>query len=131
MIGLDTNVLIRYLMKDDIKQFNLAEKVVESAIKRKNLMHISLVVLCEVVWVLNYTYELKREEIAKFLDKLLHAEYIEIENRQLALTAFHEYRHTKADFADCVIGLINLSFSCTTTYTFDKKAAKLAFFTAL
>jgi predicted nucleic-acid-binding protein len=131
MIGLDTNVLIRYLIKDDKKQFSLAEKVVDSAIKHKTLLHISLVVLCEVVWVLNYTYELKREEIVLFLDKLLHAEHIEIENRQVALGAFREYQHSQADFADCIIGLINQSFSCTTTYTFDKKAAKLAFFTML
>jgi predicted nucleic-acid-binding protein len=118
-------------MKDDKKQFRLAEKVIELALKHKTLLHISLVVLCEVVWVLNYVYDLKRHEIAQFLEKLLHAEQIEIENRQLAMNAFRAYQHSQADFADCIIGLINESLACTTTYTFDKKAGKLPFFTIL
>ncbi len=131
MIGLDTNVIIRYLMQDDKKQFTCAETVIESAIKQKKLIHINLVILCEVVWVLSYHYELKREQVYEFLGKLLHAEQIEVENRQLALSAFHEYQNSQADFADCLIGLINQSLGSVTTYTFDKKAAKLSFFTLL
>lgn len=131
MIGLDTNVIIRYLMQDDKKQFTRAEKIVELAIKQKQMLHINLVILCEVVWVLSYHYELKREQINEFLGKLLYAEQIEVENRQLALSAFHEYQNSQADFADCLIGFINQSFGCATTYTFDKKAAKLSFFTLL
>jgi predicted nucleic-acid-binding protein len=131
MIGLDTNVVIRYLMQDDKKQFNRAEQVIESAIKHKTVIHITLVVLCEVVWVLNYHYRLKREEIIQFLGMLLHAEQIEVEDRQLALSTFHEYQNSQADFADCLIGQSNQSFGCTTTYTFDKKAAKLQLFTLL
>lgn len=131
MIGLDTNVLIRYLMQDDRKQFARAEQLVTSAIKHKTVLHITSIVLCEVVWVLHYNYELSREEIIQFLGKLLHAEQIEVEERQLALSAFHEYQNSQADFADCLIGLTNQSLGCTTTYTFDKKAAKLDLFTQL
>ncbi len=131
MIGLDTNVVIRYLMQDDQKQFNRAEKVIESAISQKKILHINLVILCEIVWVLSYHYELGREEINQFLGMLLHAEQIEVESRQLALSAFNEYQNSQADFADCIIGLINQSVGCTTTYTFDKKAAKLSFFTQM
>ena len=131
MIGLDTNVVIRYLMQDDNKQFHRAENVIESAIRQKKLLYINLVILCEVVWVLGYHYELKREEITQFLGMLLHAEQIEIENRQLALSAFHEYQNSQADFADCLIGLTNQSLGCTTTYTFDKKAARVEYFKQL
>lgn len=131
MIGLDTNVIVRYLMQDDKNQFSLAEKIIESALKQKKLLHINLIVLCEVVWVLNYHYQLSKEEICEFLGRLLHAEQIEIENRQIALGSFQEYQNSQADFADCLLGLINQSFGCTTTYTFDKKAAKLSFFTSL
>lgn len=131
MIGLDTNIIIRYLMQDDKKQFTLAEKIIESAIRHRNLLHVNLVVLCEVVWVLSYHYELSREEICEFLSQVLHAEQIEVENRQLALNAFHVYKDAQADFADCVLGLLNQSLGCSTTYTFDKKAAKLSFFSLL
>lgn len=131
MIGLDTNVIIRYLMEDEKKQFIRAEKVIELAIEQKKSLHINLVIICEVVWVLGYHYELKREQISEFLGKILHAEQIEVENRQLALNAFYEYQNSQADFADCLIGLINQSLGCATTYTFDKKAAKLSFFTLL
>lgn len=131
MIGLDTNVVIRYLMQDDKKQFARAEQLISSAIKHKTMLHITLVVLCEVVWVLNYHYDLTRGDINKFLDTLLHAEQIEVEDRQAALSAFHEYQSSNADFADCLIGLTNQSLGCTTTYTFDKKVAKLPFFTHL
>lgn len=131
MIGLDTNVLIRYLMQDDKKQSILAEKLIDSAIKQRNLLYVNLVVLCEVVWVMSYHYELSRIEICEFLGKLLHAEQIEVENRELALNAFHEYKDAQADFSDCVLGLINQSLGCTTTHTFDKKAAKLSFFSLI
>lgn len=131
MIGLDTNVVIRYLMKDEKNQFKHAEEVIESAIKDKKKVQITLVVLCEVVWVLIYHYELNKDEVNQFLGMLLNAEQIEVENRQLALSAFHEYQNAKADFSDCLIGLTNLSLGSVTTYTFDKKAAKLPFFTAL
>lgn len=131
MIGLDTNVIIRYLMQDDKKQFTIAEHLIEKAIKEKKLLHVNLIILCEVVWVLSYHYQLKREEISHFLEMLLHSEQIEVENRQLALSAFHEYQNSQADFADCMIGLVNQLLGCTTTYTFDKKAAKLSFFSQI
>jgi len=131
MIGLDTNIVIRYLLKDDIKQYNRAEKLISTAIKNRSMLHISLIVLCEIVWVLHYTYELERKEIVHFLATLLHAEQVEIENRQLALNTFEEFQNSQADFADCLIGLTNHSLGCTTTYTFDKKAGKLSLFTQL
>jgi predicted nucleic-acid-binding protein len=131
MIGLDTNVIIRYLMADEKKQFTLAEKLIESAILHKKAIQINLVVICEIVWVLSYHYELKRNEIKEFLSKIFHAEHIEVENREWALEAFNAYQNSQADFADCLIGVVNLSLGCKTTYTFDKKASKLAFFTVL
>lgn len=131
MIGLDTNVLVRYLMKDDLKQFVKAEKLIESAIIKKESLHLCLVVICEVVWVLKYHYKLTKEEICSFLGMLLHADHIEIENREVALNSFSDYQTSQADFADCIIGHTNLSEGCVTTYTFDAKAVKLTSFSKL
>jgi predicted nucleic-acid-binding protein len=131
MIGLDTNVIIRYLMKDDFKQFAKAEKLIELTIKKKESLHICLVVICEVVWVLKYHYKLTKEEICNFLGMLLHADHIEVENREIALNSFKEYQNSQADFADCIIGHTNRSEGCVTTFTFDAKAVKLASFSKL
>jgi predicted nucleic-acid-binding protein len=131
MIGLDTNVLIRYVMQDDRKQFARAERLVQSARKRKEPLFINLTVLCEVIWVLKFSYELPKEELSRFLGMLLHAELVEIEHREIALNAFHDYQNGQADFADCLIGQANKALGCSATYTFDKKAAKLSSFKLL
>lgn len=131
MIGLDTNVLIRYLLQDDEKQSYLAVKTIEAAIHRGDCLYVCLIVLCEVVWVLDYHYELKKEDIVRFLDMLLHSGSIEIENREEVLGAFQEYQKASANFADCLIGKTHQSRGCTTTYSFDKKALKLTTFTQL
>lgn len=131
MIGLDTNVIIRYLMKDDAKQFARADALIESAIKNQESLHICLVVMCEVVWVLNYHYKIKKEEICDFLEMLFHTEHMEIENREIALNSFKEYQNSQADLADCIIGQTNKFEGCATTFTFDAKAIKLTSFSKL
>jgi predicted nucleic-acid-binding protein len=131
MIGLDTNVLIRYIMQDDEKQGLQAGQIIDMAISQKSMLMVTLVVLCEIVWVLSYHYKLTRQEIITFIKHLLHAEQIEVENRQLALSALEVYQSSKADFSDCLIGLTNQFQGCTTTYTFDKKAAQINLFTLI
>lgn len=118
-------------MQDDRKQFTRAERLVESARKRKESLFVNLTVLCEVIWVLKFSYELSKEEICRFLGMLLHAELVEIEHRELALNAYHDYQNNQADFADCLIGQINKSLGCLATYTFDKKASELLSFKLL
>ena len=118
-------------MQDDKKQCLRAESIIESARKEKESLHICLVVLCEVVWVLRYHYELEKDEVENFLELLLHAEQIEVKNREIALNAFNEYKNSKADFADCIIGYINLFQGCRTTFSFDAKATKLSTFSKM
>lgn len=131
MIGLDTNVVIRYLMKDDAQQFARADALIESAIKNNESLHICLVVICEVVWVLKYHYKIKKEDICDFLEILLHTDHMEVENREIALNSFKAYQNSQADFADCVIGYTNQFEGCTTTFTFDAQAIKLSSFSKL
>jgi predicted nucleic-acid-binding protein len=131
MIGLDTNVIIRYLMQDDELQFTRAEQIIETSVQRGEFLHVCLTVLCEMVWVLDYTYGLKKEEITQFLEMLLHSDQFEVENRELVMNAFQAYQESTTNFADCLIGLANQQQGCFTTYTFDKKAAKLRTFAKL
>jgi predicted nucleic-acid-binding protein len=116
MIGLDTNVLVRYLVQDDPEQSRRAAKCIESG-----TTFIGCIVLCELVWVLESAYDFPRSTVAEALEKILMTGDFEIEDRDQAWTALRDYRRTKADYADCLIAHRNTAAGCEETATFDKK----------
>lgn len=124
MIGLDTNVLVRYLAQDDPQQSALAVELIEGSCSENSPALINHVVLCETVWVLDRCYDVKREMIAVILEKILKTEQFSIQGLEMVWRALKEFRKTGADFADCLLSQINLSNGCEQTVTFDKKAAK-------
>lgn len=79
--------------------------------------------LCELVWVLETAYDQTRPMISNVIEKLLLAAQIEIEDRDTVWNALDSYRHSKADFADSLIGRSNLSQGCVHTVTFDQSLA--------
>ena len=131
MIGLDTNVLVRYLVEDDDPQKRAADHFVEEALNRGESLFVNEIVLCEVVWVLSRAYGFTRREVAETLEMILYARQFEIEAKDMMLQGLREYRRGKADFADCVIDLKNQAAGCTATVTFDRKAASLGSFQVL
>jgi predicted nucleic-acid-binding protein len=131
MIGLDTNVLVRYLVEDDDRQKRAADRFVEEALNRGESLFVNQIVLCEVVWVLSRAYGFTRREVAETLEMILYARQFEIEAKDMVTQGLREYRKGKADFADCVIGLKNQAAGCTATVTFDRKAASLGSFQVL
>lgn len=131
MIGLDTNVLVRYLVEDDDPQKRAADRFVEEALNRGKSLFVNQIVLCEVVWVLSRAYGFTRREVAEALEMILCARQFEIEAKDMVVRGLREYRKGKADFADCVIGLKNQAAGCTATVTFDRKAASLGSFQVL
>lgn len=131
MIGLDTNVLVRYLVEDDDPQKRAADRFVEEALNRGKSLFVNQIVLCEAVWVLSRAYGFTRREVAGALEMILCARQFEIEAKDMVVQALREYRKGKADFADCVIGLKNQAAGCTATVTFDRKAASLRSFQVL
>jgi len=131
MIGLDTNVLVRYLVEDDDPQKRAADRFVEEALNRGESLFVNQVVLCEVVWVLSRAYGFTRREVAEALEMIQCARQFEIEAKDMLVQGLREYRKGKADFADCVIGLKNQAAGCTATVTFDRKAASLGSFQVL
>ena len=120
MIGLDTNVLCRYLLADDPAQTRLATKVIDQALAAGTACYISKIVLCELVWVFESCTSLSRERIAETIDNLLHTEEIEIEDRDSVRRALALFQVGKADFADYLIGDCNLADGCERTVTFDR-----------
>lgn len=125
MIGLDTNVLVRYLVQDDIAQSKVATSFIEEKLSAEEPGFISLVVLCEIVWVLDGCYHLKNTQISSILETLLATKQLIVEQTNIAWAALKKFRSSKADFADAVIGQISKQQGCNKTVTFDKAAAKL------
>ena len=121
MIGLDTNVLVRYLTQDDPEQAAAATRLVEHACTREAPGHVALVVLCELVWVLRKAYGYGRDLIASVIDQILVTAELDVEDEEIAWRALAKYRKAPADFADYVLVYKNQAVGCETTYTFDQK----------
>lgn len=131
MIGLDTNILVRYLTLDDDTQATIATRMIETQLSVDNPGFIGTVVLCELVWVLESRYGHTRHELAPVLWKLLAAQEFRIQDRDQAIVAVQAYETSSADFADVLLGLCNKREGCGTTWTFDKAAARLPTHTLL
>ncbi len=118
MIGLDTNVLVRYLTKDDETQWKQAVETIDNA----ESCFISNIVLCEMVWVLRgKPYKYSQSEILKIIELLLQSSKLEFVNRTVIYQALKLNKLVKADFADYLIGAVNHFHECSTTVTFDRK----------
>jgi len=120
MIGLDTNVLVRYLVMDDAAQGKKASGLIQDSVKNNEELFINDVVLCELVWVLESAYDFSKTEISDVLEKLLMTELIIVQNQDEAWLALSDYRSGAADYSDYFIGRINRSFECEYTATFDQ-----------
>ena len=123
MIGLDTNVLVRYIMQDDEDQAMKATQLMES-LKPDVPGFIPLVVTVELYWVLTSAYELSRDQITQVFEKLIVARELVIENKDQVARALRIFSISKADFPDCLIERSANAAGCTAVMTFDVKASK-------
>lgn len=127
MIGIDTNILVRYLTRDDEQQSEIAHNYLMNEFTIEPAF-INRIVQCEVVWVLERAYHYSREQIAHALEMIFRTRQFQVEDQEAALTALRLYRQSKADYADALIGVSNKVAGCELTITFDKKASKLDVF---
>lgn len=131
MIGLDTNVLLRLLLRDDEAQAAAALRFVEGACSAEAPCLINRIVLVEAAWVLASGYGYGREQVATILDGILRIEVFAVENAAEAWAALKDYRSRGADFADCLLGRTNRSLGAEKTASFGKKAQALDGFVAV
>ncbi len=124
MIGLDTNVLVRYLVRDDPAQARRAERLVESHCSRDAPGRIGLVTLCELYWVLRRGYRYGLRDTLQVMRGLLSAKDMAVENPDLAWRALRACEEGRAGFADYVIAFGNAAADAVPTYTFDAVAAR-------
>jgi len=122
MIGLDTNVVVRYLTHDDAAQTTAAVRVMDS-LSSDFPGFLSLIVIVELVWVLEVSYRFKKHEIEQVLETLLRSKELVIEQAEIVAQALRKFSAGPADFADCLIERSGHAAECQYTVTFDQKAA--------
>ena len=125
MIGLDTNVLVRYIMQDDPKQAAKATKLVESLTPTEPGF-VTLVTVVELFWVFSSAFELSRGQIVEAFDGLIRAKQLVVEQRDQVVRALRAYGSNSADFADCLIERTATAAGCDKVMTFDVGASKHA-----
>ena len=128
MRGLDTNVLVRFLVRDDKRQAEAASAYIRKATADGGSCFINLIVFCELVWVLESAYGYSKQEITGVLEKMLAIRQFEIESKDMVRQAVHDYRLGRADIADYLIGRGNYSHGCDQTATFDRSLKGSPFF---
>ncbi len=123
MIALDTNVLVRYLVQDDATQARAANRAI-TRLSPESPAFISMVVLCEVDWVLRTAYNVARDDCIHTLERILSISVFDIENLDCCRRALRAFREGPADFSDYLIRESARDGGYDTVLTFDKKALK-------
>ncbi|NEN88138.1 MAG: type II toxin-antitoxin system VapC family toxin [Okeania sp. SIO3H1] len=118
MIGVDTNILVRYLTRDDELQWQKALEI----IRENQPCFVSNIVLCELVWVLkSQKYRFTKDRIINILEMMLQSTVFELENPSVIYEAIERTKQGSADFSDYLIGVISRRAGCVETVTFDRK----------
>ncbi len=124
MIGIDTNVLVRYLLQDDPVQSRLASELMESNCNPNSPGLLSIISACELVWVLDSAYGYNRSQISVVLKGILSCPELQIERSDLLWQALADYEKGGAGFSDYLIAHANKANGAEITYTFDKRASR-------
>jgi predicted nucleic-acid-binding protein len=122
MIGLDTNILVRYITHDDAAQTAVVMKLMAS-LSSESLGYVSLVILVELIWVLEGFFDFKKKEVEDVVESLLRGREILLERPDLVEQAVRKFKSGNADLADCIIERAAHVAGCDYTVTFDRKAA--------
>jgi predicted nucleic-acid-binding protein len=128
MIGLDTNVLVRYLAQDDPGQSALATEFIENRLSAREPGFVSVVAIAETAWVLDRAYGLTAMEIAAAIEAVLQADAILVESEQEVFASLIAFREGQSSFAYALIGQLGATAGCSYTVTFDRKASRMPAF---
>jgi predicted nucleic-acid-binding protein len=131
MLGIDTNVLVRFLLRDDEAQFQKANKLIQREVSGGLGVLVSQLVLLETEWVLRSRYDFSKIQLLEFIASLLDTRDIQLEDEQSVEESIYQWKDSNADFADCLIAARHRRLGCSATATFDARAAKLPGFVAV
>ena len=122
MIGLDTNVLVRYLAQDDRAQAAIATTLIENRCSIESPGFVGLVVLAEVVWVSESSYGASRTEVTEIVKRILSIRQLVVQDAAVVWQALRQFESGRADFADCLIHRSAEAAGCDKTVSFDSRA---------
>lgn len=125
MIGLDSNVLLRYLTQDDPGQSRKATELLEVHLTEEYPGFVSVVAMAELAWVLERSYRLSPTAIAACIERILQTDVLVVENEQQVFAAMFALKKGQGSFADALIVALGSKAGCTKTLTFDRKALRL------
>jgi predicted nucleic-acid-binding protein len=125
MIGLDTNVLVRYLAQEDPAQSARATEIIERRLSEANPGFVSVVAMAEMAWVLERAYGLPTKDVVAAIERTLQADVLVIEREQQVFAAMTALKEGGGSFADALTGALGAAAGCSTTLTFDRKALRL------
>jgi predicted nucleic-acid-binding protein len=124
MIGLDTNILVRYLTQDDPLQSRKATEIIEHRLSEVNPGFVSVVTTAETVWVLDRAYGFSSREIAAAIERILQVEVLVVHHEQEVFAAMIALKQGRSSFADALIAELGAQAGCVHTLTFDQKALR-------
>jgi predicted nucleic-acid-binding protein len=125
MIGLDTNILVRYITLDDPAQAARAAQIIERQLTPDQPGFVSLVTMVELAWVLESFYEFSDEQIIAAIERVLQIATLFVQSEREVYTAMIALETNTASFDDALIGALGRWAGCSSTLTFDRKAARL------
>jgi predicted nucleic-acid-binding protein len=125
VIGLDTNVVLRYLLQDDPEQTRQANEILDGRLSEREPGFLSLVCVLEIVWVLRSLLRQSAAEIAGHVERLLAADSLVVQNEQQVFEAAFALKRGTGEFEDALIGALNVWAGCEKTLRFDRRAGRL------
>jgi predicted nucleic-acid-binding protein len=125
MIGLDTNILVRYFAQDDPVQSPVATEIIERRLTNQRPGFVSVIAIAETIWVLDRAYRLGRAAIADAVEVLLGVETVIVECEREVFAAMIILREGRGRFSDALISALNTRAGCSRTLTFDRGALRL------
>ena len=131
MIAVDTNIIVRFLVRDDEKQSELARRRLKQAEEKRERLLIPLLVVLETIWVLESAYDKTRAEILDAIRAMRQMPVFEFQANEVVERLLAEGAEYSADLADILIAQSARALGCERGITFDKGAAKLPFFNLL
>ena len=128
MLGIDTNVLVRFLVRDDEVQYEKTRRLIKREVAAGRRVFVNQLVLVEAEWVLRSRYAVEKNQLIAAFSGLLDSADIQFEDEPAIEEALFTWKEAGADFADCLIGSKNRRMGCRATASFDLKASKLSNF---
>lgn len=128
MVAIDTNVVVRFLVRDDERQALAVYRRFKQAERDRERLFVPLLVLLEAVWVLGSAYGKSRSEILLAVQAIREMAIIQFEKEEVVDRWLASAPDTRADLADILIAHAAGACGCESGVTFDKGAAKLSFF---